>query len=417
MNKAVGRMGPLLAALGVLIMAQGTVHSAAPAKNAQVKKAPAKKAPAKKASGKLGKVNVAGVAVSGLTQAEAQRRLRRRLAPRLRSRVVLTGGQRKVSQTRGALGLQLDLGAMLARAKRGDKYVPLLMYVDRPRATNALRRLAPRFRVASRDASVIFQRGRTRIVPERNAQSLNVGASVPAIAAQIQKNPAARVLALRVTKKTPRLTRARLRGITGRLATYSTRFNPGKYKRTRNMHIAINAIDGTLLSPNETFSLNKVVGERTQARGYRTTIIFQNGYKVAGLGGGVSQVTGTLFNAALLSGLPIVTYRTHSRPVAYLPIGRDATVAWGSFDMQFKNNTPAPVYVSYKISGNRATATLFGKANAQRRVSVRVVSKTIGPREKKAQLYRTIREKGKVVSKQHVGTSHYKWNKADWEAD
>jgi vancomycin resistance protein YoaR len=254
-----------------------------------------------KSGGKLGKVNVAGVAVSGLTQAEAQRRLRRRLQSRLRTRVVLTGGQRKVSQTRDALGLQLDLGAMIARAKRGDKYVPLLMYVDRNRATNVLRQLTPRFRVTSRDATVVFQRGRTRIVPERNAQSLNVGASVPALAQQIQKNPAARVLALRVTRRTPRLTRARLRGITGRLATYTTRFNPSNYKRTRNMNIAINAINGTLLSPNETFSLNKVVGERTQARGYRTTIIFKNGYKVSDLGGGVSQVTGTLFNAALLS--------------------------------------------------------------------------------------------------------------------
>lgn len=400
MKKVPCRALSLLAATGVLGLAQGTSLYAAP-----------------KSGGKLGKVNVAGVAVNGLTPTEAQRRLRRELQSRLRTRVVLTGGARKVTQTRQALGLQLDLGAMIARAKSGNKYVPLLMYVDRPHAINVLRRLGPRFRVASRDATVVFQRGRTRIVPERNAQSLNVGASVPALAQQIQKNPAARVLSLRVYRRTPRLTRTRLRGITGRLATYTTRFNPSVYKRTRNMHIAIKAIDGTLLSPNETFSLNKIVGERTQARGYRTTIVFRNGYKVSDLGGGVSQVTGTIFNAALLAGLPIVTYRTHSRPVAYISIGRDATVSWGNFDMQFKNNTPAPIYVSYKISGNRATATLFGKANPQRRVSVRVVSQNIGPREKKAQLYRTIRQNGKVVQKQRVGTSHYKWNQADWEAD
>jgi vancomycin resistance protein YoaR len=183
------------------------------------------------------------------------------------------------------------------------------------------------------------------------------------------------------------------------------------------MHVAINSINGTLLSPNETFSLNKTVGERTQARGYRTTIIFKNGYKVAGLGGGVSQVTGTLFNAALLAGLPLVTYRTHSRPVAYLPIGRDATVAWGGFDMKFKNNTPAPIYISYRIRGNRATATLFGAKEAKKDVRINVTSRRIREREIKAQLYRTIRRSGKVVSKQRLGTSHYKWNQADWEAD
>jgi vancomycin resistance protein YoaR len=268
MKNTVCRTSSLLAATGVLVLAQGTSGYAAP-----------------KSGGKLGKVNVAGVAVNGLTPTEAQRRLRRRLQSRLRTRVVLTGGARKVTQTRQALGLKLDLGAMVARAKSGPKYVPLMMYVDRPSATNALRRLGPRFRVSSRDATVVFQQGRTRIVPERNAQSLNVGASVPALAQQVQKNPAARVLNLRVYRRTPRLTRARLRGITGRLATYTTRFNPSVYKRTRNMNIAINAIDGTLLSPNETFSLNKVVGERTQARGYRTTIIFKNGYKVSDLGG------------------------------------------------------------------------------------------------------------------------------------
>jgi vancomycin resistance protein YoaR len=355
--------------------------------------------------------------VSGLTQAEAQRRLRRELAPRLRTRVALHGGARRVVQTRQALGLQLDLGAMIARARRGDKYVPLLMYVERPRTVNALRRLGPRFRIASRDAAVTFQNGRTRIVPERNAQSLNVGASVPAIAAQTQKNPGARVLALRVYRRVPRLTRARLRGVDARLATYTTRFNPGQVKRTRNMHVAINTIHGTLLSPKETFSLNKTVGERTQARGYRTTIIFKNGYKVAGLGGGVSQVTGTLFNAALLSGLPIETYRTHTRPVAYLPIGRDATVAWNNFDMKFRNNTNAPVYISYRIRGNRATAQLFGAKSAKKDVSVNVTVQRIREREIKAYLFRTIRQNGKVVAKQRVGRSYYKWNQADWEAD
>jgi vancomycin resistance protein YoaR len=132
------------------------------------------------------------------------------------------------------------------------------------------------------------------------------------------------------------------------------------------------------------------------------------------LGGGISQVTGTLFNAALLAGLPIVTYRTHSRPVSYISIGRDATVAWDQFDMKFKNDRDTPIFISYDASGSRATARLFG-AKTNQDVSINVVSQRIGEREIKAKLYRTIRENGKVVSKAKVGESHYKWKPDDVE--
>jgi vancomycin resistance protein YoaR len=231
---------------------------------------------------------------------------------------------------------------------------------------------------------------------------------------QVESNASARLLKVAANQRAPRLTRARLKGVNAVIGTMTTRFNPGNVKRTNNMRIAIAAIDGTLLSPGETFSLNGTVGDRTQAKGYRTTTIFKSGYKVSGIGGGVSQVTGTLFNAALLANLPIVTYRTHSRPVAYIPIARDATVSYGDFDMKFKNDKPAPIFIQYRLRGNRATATLFGPRSTQK-VSLRAVSKRIGPREIKAQLYRTVRQNGKVVKKEKVGDSHYKWNQADWE--
>jgi vancomycin resistance protein YoaR len=242
-----------------------------------------------------------------------------------------------------------------------------------------------------------------------------VAASTKSVLQQLLKNPGAGVLRVQASQKSPALTKARLKGINARLGSYSTRFNAGNIKRTNNLKLGVKAINGTLLGPGEVFSLNKTVGERTQARGYRTSIIFQNGYKVAGLGAGISQVTGTLFNAALLSGLPIVTYRTHSRPVAYIPLGRDATVAWGGFDMKFKNNTQAPVYIAYKTTGNRATATLYGAKQAKPdKVTLKVTSHKIGPHEIKAQLYRVMRHNGKLI-KQKIGNSHYKWKVGDWE--
>jgi vancomycin resistance protein YoaR len=123
----------------------------------------------------------------------------------------------------------------------------------------------------------------------------------------------------------------------------------------------------------------------------------------------VSQVTGTLFNTALFAGLDIVTYRTHSRPVKYLPLGRDATVSWGNFDMKFKNNTDAPVAIRYAIEGTQVVCTLYGHVPPARRVTLDVTSERLGPTEITATLMRTISEGGKVLVKQTVGHSHYDW--------
>jgi vancomycin resistance protein YoaR len=309
----------------------------------------------------------------------------------------------------------LAVDEMLNQAAKGQKYVPVRFDVKTSELQTALRRLAPQFASSGSSARVGERRGKVVIAPHQNRRSLNVGASAQSVASQILKNPGAKVLRVNVSEKPPVMTAQRLQGINARLGSFTTRFNPAKAKRTRNMRLGIAEINGRLLSPNEVFSLNGTVGERTQARGYRTSIIFKNGYKVPGIGAGISQVTGTLFNAALMAGLPILTYRTHSQPVAYLPLGRDATVAWGGFDMKFKNNTGAPIYIAYRMRGNRATATIYGAQKARPdKVAVRVASQRIGPREVKSKLYRWIR-RGNQVTKQQVGTSHYKWNVGEWE--
>lgn len=362
---------------------------------------------------KFGAVNVAGVSIDGLNREEATRRLTRELQPKLDAKISLAAGPRELQRRRRDLGIDLNLGWMLARAEENPKFVPLKLHVDKTRALGALRRLAPHYEIQKRDARPVYSGGKVQIRPDQDGIKINLGGSL--VRLQVVDNGAGtKRVVLATHRDQPKVTSAKLKGINAILATYSTHFNPGNVKRTINMKLGIKAIDGTLLSPDETFSLNDTVGERTQARGYRTAIIFKNGYQAPGLGGGISQVTGTLFNAALLAGLPIVTYRTHSRPVSYISLGRDATVAWGSFDMKFKNNRDTPIFISYDISGNKATARLFG-AKTNQEVSVNVVSQKIGEREIKAKLYRTIRENGKVVSKAKVGDSHYKWKVGDWE--
>lgn len=358
---------------------------------------------------------VAGVSVTGLAPEAAQRRLTRELKPKLDVRIKLSDGQRALYRKRRDLGIRLDIAAMLKAAQSGQKSVPLKLKVDPRDMQVAFRNLAKSFDFAGRDAKIVEVGNGVRIVADQPARRLDVVASAYKAAAQINKNAAVRVLDLH-SKTTPRaLTTAHFKGIDARIGSYETEFNPAKVKRTINVKLAARAIDGTLLKPNETFSLNQTVGERTQKRGYRTSIIFVNGYKVPGLGAGVSQVTGTLFNAALLAGLPIQEARFHSRPVAYIPIGRDATVAWGNFDMKFKNNTGAPIYIKYTTTGHSIRTALFGKRVKGQKVSLTVHKQQKGPRFITAQLYRTIRRNGEVVNKQLIRNHTYKWNKGAWE--
>ena len=361
------------------------------------------------------KSNIAGVDVAGLNATEKTRRIARVLKPKLKARIKLTDGKKSFSRTHEQLGISLDVASMVKQSQSGKAFVPLKLKAEPLRMQIVLRRLAPRFKFSGRDARLVEVGSNVRIVKDQPSRELNVGASAARASQAVNKNSGLRVLEL-VSKTTPRkITSARFKGIDARIGTYTTSFNASNVKRTQNMRIAIKAIDGTFVQPGKVFSLNDTVGERTQKRGYRTSIIFLNGYKVPGIGAGVSQVTGTLFNAALLAGLPIQEVRFHSQPVAYLPIGRDATVAWGGFDMKFKNNTKTPLYITYKVRGDSVRATIFGKRVKGRKVSVTVRKQNKGPREIHSQTYRVIRQGGKVASKQLVRKHVYKWNKGKWE--
>ena len=360
----------------------------------------------------FGAQNAGGVSVKGLNRTEAIRRLRRELAPKLDKPIQLRAGPtsnlKTVTRRRKDLGFNVNIGKMLARLERGDKYVPVFFRVDTDKAQRALRRVQNSLNTSPVNARPVYYKKKVVIDSEMPGGRLNIGASAVAVRKRAEADAGQTRFPLLRDAVAPTVTTARLKGIDAILATYSTDLNPGNIGRTTNVRVASGTIDGTVLKPDETFSLNDTVGERTPQRGYKKATIFKDQGMEPGYGGGVSQITGTLFNAALEAGLPIVTYRTHSRPVDYIPIGRDATVYWGSFDMKFKNNTPAPIFISYRLKGSKLTARLFGKKTGNK-VKISVSKQRVGAREINAQLYRTIRRNGKVITKQRVGTSKYDW--------
>ena len=167
----------------------------------------------------------------------------------------------------------------------------------------------------------------------------------------------------------PELTAADLGQIDGKIAEFSTYYT-GIANRRSNIVLAAHRIDGTLLKSGEIFSYNKVVGPRDSAAGFKQAPQYVHGKHVMGEGGGICQVSSTLFNAALLGALKIVQRQNHSMPVGYLHHGRDATASYGSIDMQFQNDTSAPIYIRASTSGGLLHFTLWGKRTPGREVSL-----------------------------------------------
>lgn len=144
------------------------------------------------------------------------------------------------------------------------------------------------------------------------------------------------------------------------LATYSTTYSTGNANRATNIALAVKSVNGYVLMPGETFSYNSTVGERTASRGYKEAGVYLNGEVTTGLGGGICQVSSTLYNAVLLANLEIVERSNHTFKPTYVPAGQDATVSWGAPDFKFKNNRNYPIRISASTSNGTILFNVYG---------------------------------------------------------
>ena len=145
------------------------------------------------------------------------------------------------------------------------------------------------------------------------------------------------------------------------LSSYTTYFDSGNEARCHNIRLAASLIDGTILQNGDVFSFNGRVGQRTAERGFKRAAIIENGEFVEGVGGGVCQVSTTLYNAALLSGCNIVEYHPHSLAVNYVPPSRDAMVSGTFFDLKFKNCTGSTIYLKSVTGENFVSFKVYGR--------------------------------------------------------
>lgn len=143
------------------------------------------------------------------------------------------------------------------------------------------------------------------------------------------------------------------------LASYSTPHTKNADRNT-NLDLACQAINGHIVLPGDTFSYNEVVGERTEKKGYKGANAYENGLTVTTVGGGVCQVSSTLYYCCLVADLNIVAQREHSYAPTYMPAGTDAAVSWPSLDFKFRNNTNYPIRIEANVSDGYVNISLVG---------------------------------------------------------
>jgi len=139
----------------------------------------------------------------------------------------------------------------------------------------------------------------------------------------------------------------------------------GSKQRSTNILLAVEAIDNTVIWPNEVFSFNEVVGPRTPERGYEPAPVILMGANDYDYGGGVCQVSSTVYNAALAARLQIIERHPHSKPVHYVPKDRDASVAYGGNDLRIRNQTGSPIIIKSQVSEGRVWVSILGEAKGE----------------------------------------------------
>lgn len=157
----------------------------------------------------------------------------------------------------------------------------------------------------------------------------------------------------------PEITASLLASLTQEVGSYAT-WLIGSWERAENVRLATEAIDNTVILPGQVFSFNDVVGLRTAEKGYRPAPIFVGEAVVPGLGGGICQVSSTLYNVVLEGRLEVVERHAHGLPVSYVPPGRDATVAYPYADFKFRNDRTTPVMIKAVTDGARLSIKIYG---------------------------------------------------------
>ncbi|MGZ4334535.1 MAG: VanW family protein [Gaiellaceae bacterium] len=260
-----------------------------------------------------------------------------------------------------------------------------------------LRALGARYEKPPVDATFAVDGSNVRIVPDKPGIRLDpILAARAVLAAALERRPARRVAQLPIAPVQPKRTTAAAErmGITGLVSSFTTDYG-GVPNRIHNVQLVAELIDKTLIAPGAEFSFNKTTGDRTAAKGFLVAPVIVNGELTTGLGGGVCQVSTTVFNAAFDGGLKITQRTNHALYISHYPQGRDATVNYPDVDLRFVNDTGHWLLLRTFVGSYSLMVSLYGTPTGRKVTSStsplvahgklrvkKTVDKTLKPGEK-----------------------------------
>jgi vancomycin resistance protein YoaR len=332
-------------------------------------------------------VKVSGIELGGLTRDEAAAKLREWSYRRLSDKLTFVAGERRWTGALRDIGVRVDSGAIAREAysvgRRGGAFtkfreglgltvvarnMPLPYKYDWKSIGGLVEKINSAVGVPARDARISFDDGVRTITPDIPGTTVDFDSVSRSIPSAVSRGESSVVLPIVVDK--PEVTASDLERVDTLLARYTTSFPAWRRDRTHNVMLAMSRVNGRLIKPGDIFSYNDAVGPRQKKDGFKDALIYVQGKIITGTGGGVCQVSSTVYNVALLANMKILQRSHHSMPVPYVPLGRDATVAYGVLDLKFRNTTSAPVYMTAKSTRSRLIVELYGAGEAKRNVSI-----------------------------------------------
>lgn len=309
--------------------------------------------------------SVDGLDVSGMSEACAERALRARLKEELSSKsLAIEADGRKYVFRYPEINVKTDLLSVLKRAKKGGAHALSKRYFLN-KEEQTLRGICDDFYCKSKDARVIFcpdEADPFAFEADRCGRYLDGAALKKAVDASLAGSfSKVRVRSVRVTAG---VTLSAARELATLRASFTTYFNSDAASRSHNIRLAAEKLNGTVIGGGEAFSFNERVGERTLQNGFREAPIILEGDFVAGVGGGVCQVSTTVYNAALLAGMKITEFHPHSLAVGYVEPSFDAMVSGKNCDLKFENPEKTEAYLICRVRGNALNVKIYSKKSA-----------------------------------------------------
>ena len=381
---------------------------------------------------------IAGLPVGGLDRGEARTVIAGPLTAKLGTSVRLLVGNSVVAVSPEKAGITVNrtateqalfegaptsfLDRILDRRSTDRRDVAAVLVVNQSTADKEITSALRRFNRAAKDATVKLPTPSVALTAKGDASFVAAPAvasvtpsvtgqrvdSKPAVAA-LRKTVAAQGTEVRLTvvETKPKVSTAQASKINQLIGTFTTEHSCCA-PRVTNIHRIAELVDGAMIAPGSVFSLNAASGRRTAENGFVSAPAIADGELVDQFGGGVSQFSTTLFNAAWFSGLPILKHQPHSEYISRYPPGREATLDFDTIDQTIRNDTDSPVVIRTFTTGTSVTVALYGHTGDRR------VESTTGARVPRTgggfsiTVQRVVRESGAVLRRDTLNWSYTK---------